>query len=199
MRSPVDVSRPPLKQGLCVRAGRGQLPDDRGAVATEFVILIPIFLTLIFGMVWAGTTFLRYTNLELAAREGARYGATLPTGFPTDADTSGTPASTWFEAIADQVAGASIAPTRICVAYSGLLGSEDANNSGATTSVRYIRESDGSASSGGGTCFIDGHGVQSRRVQVETEGLVPFRGFGFFEGTLRGTATARFEAPYPTD
>jgi hypothetical protein len=179
-----------------VREGRRRAAGDRGAVAAEFVILIPIFLTLVFGMVWAGTTFLRYSNLELAAREGARYGATLPTGFPSDVDTSGAPGTAWFEAVADRVAAASLAPTRICVAYSGLLASDDATS---TTSVRYVREANGAISSGGGTCFTDGHGVESRRVQVETEGRVPMQGYGFFDGTLRGTATARFEAVYPSD
>jgi hypothetical protein len=179
-----------------VREGGRRAGGDSGAVAAEFVILIPIFLTLVFGMVWAGTTYLRYTNLELAAREGARYGATLPTGFPSDADTSGTPGSAWFEAVADRVAAASLGPTRICVTYNGLLGSDDADT---TISVRYIREANGASSSGGGTCFTDGHGVQSRRVQVETEGPVPFGGFGFFDGLLQGNATARFEAVYPSD
>jgi hypothetical protein len=179
-----------------VRDGGRRTARDGGAVAAEFVILIPIFLTLVFGMVWAGTTFLRFTNLELAAREGARYAATLPTGFPSDTDKSGTPGSAWFEAVADRVAAASLSPTRICVTYSGLLGSDGADT---TTSVRYIREPNGTASSGGGTCFPDGHGVESRRVQVETEGPVPFSGFGFADGTLQGSATARFEAVYPAD
>jgi hypothetical protein len=182
-----------------VRTGFVGTGGDRGAVATEFVVLIPIFLTLVFGMVWAGTTFMRYMNLELAAREGARYGATLPTGFPDDTDMSGAPSNDWFEAVADQVQAASLGPTRICVAYSGLLASADADESGVTTDERYVRDSGGVDSFESGTCFTDGRGARSRRVQVETEGLVPFRGFGFFAGTLSGNATARFEAVYPSE
>jgi hypothetical protein len=156
----------------------GTRGDDRGAVATEFVVLIPIFLTMVFGMVWAGTTFLRYMNLELAAREGARYGATLPTGFPDDTDMSGAPDRRLVRSHRRPGPGSVPAPRRICVAYSGLLASDDADESGsrpanATSGTRAVV---GSFESG--TCFDDGRRARSRRVQVETEGPCPSAGSG---------------------
>jgi hypothetical protein len=163
-------------------------------VATEFVLLIPIFFALVMGMAWAGTTFFRYVNVEYAAREGARYGATLPTGFPDDSDESGVPSVAWFEAVAGQAAAGSYGPATVCVSYSGLPGKDGADS---PISVRYDRQPDGTSASSGGTCFTDGRGPDSRRVQVEVLGPVPLRGLGFYDGLLRGTATARFEAVYP--
>jgi Flp pilus assembly protein TadG len=180
----------------------GPWGNDRGAVATEFVILIPIFMTLALGMVWAGTTFFRYVNLELSARDGARYGATLPAGYPDDVDDSGNPSDAWFFAIADAVADSSLGPSEICVAYSGMLGNAvvERDISPGTTSRRYIRLPDGTGSfDADDTCFTDGRGTLPRRVQVQVEGPVPMQGFGFFDGTLRGDAVARFEAVYPED
>jgi hypothetical protein len=166
-------------------------------VAAEFVLLFPLFFAMIMGMVWVGVTFFRYIDVEQAAREGARYGATLPTGHPDDEDDSGNPTTAWFAAIADRAAGASSGRSTVCVAYTGPLGNQTADESGTTTSQRYLRPPGGVGSVGPGVCFDDGRSATLRRVQVEVEGLTPFNGFGFVEGTLRGSATARFEAVYP--
>jgi hypothetical protein len=181
--------------------GRGRGSGDDGVVATEFIVLFPVFSLIVFGMIWAGTTLFRYQNLENAAREGARYGATLPTGFPSDSDTGGTPDLPWFEAIADKAAQASVGSSTICVAYRGLMGNATADGPGGTTiNQRYDRQTDGTVSmTSGAACFPDGRPPTSRRVQVRVEAPVPMQGFGFFDGTLRGTATAIFEAVYPAE
>ena len=51
---------------------------ERGAIAAEFAILIPVFLLLIFGMLQLGLTYQRQEAVHAAAREGARI-ASLPT------------------------------------------------------------------------------------------------------------------------
>lgn len=54
-----------------------------GATAAEFALLIPAFITLVFGVLQVGITFYNYTSLQNAIGEGARE-ATL---FPRRTDT----------------------------------------------------------------------------------------------------------------
>jgi len=60
------------------RAGEPVDRRDRGAVAAEFALMIPVLLMLIFGMVQLGLTYQRQSAVHAAAREGARV-ASLPT------------------------------------------------------------------------------------------------------------------------
>jgi hypothetical protein len=184
-----------------VRVGRYRDSAERGVVATEFIILLPIFLTLVFGMVWAGTTLFRWMNLELAAREGARFAAILPPDFPnSDPDPAGEPSVAWFDAVLDRVEGVSAGASTICVAYVGRPGSQEAEENNVAPIARsYERQPNGTTAPGSGTCFVDNRSATSRRVQVEVTGPVPLQGFGFWSGTLRGDATARFEAVYPRE
>lgn len=47
--------------------------DRRGAVAVEFAIVAPILLALTFGLIELGRAFEMQNQLEVAAREGARF------------------------------------------------------------------------------------------------------------------------------
>ena len=60
------------------RAGNPVGWRERGAVAAEFALMIPILLLLIFGTVQLGLTYQRQSAVHAAAREGARV-ASLPT------------------------------------------------------------------------------------------------------------------------
>jgi hypothetical protein len=187
-------------RGHDVRAGRYRDASERGVVATEFIILVPIFFTLVIGMVWAGTTLFRWVNLELAAREGARFAAILPTDFPNDVVLDGIPSPNWFNAVLDEVDDASLGESTICVAYIGIRGAETAEDISPplTYTGSYVRQPNGSTGPGvEPTCFPSSRGPYSRHVQVQVTGPVPLQGFGFWSGTLRGNATARFEAVYP--
>lgn len=53
------------------RAGRSS-DRDSGAAALEFAIIVPVLLTLIFGMIEFGFVFQAQLALTSAAREGAR-------------------------------------------------------------------------------------------------------------------------------
>jgi hypothetical protein len=187
-------------RGHDVRVGRYRDAGERGVVATEFVILVPIFFTLVIGMVWAGTTLFRWVNLELASREGARFAAILPTDYPNDTNLDGIPSTSWFNAVLDEVDDASLGESTICVAYIGIRGAETAEdvNPPLTFTGSYVRQPDGTTGPGANpTCFPTNRGSYSRHVQVQVTGPVPLQGFGFWSGTLRGDATARFEAVYP--
>jgi Flp pilus assembly protein TadG len=50
--------------------------DERGAVAVEFALIVPVLLTLVFGGIEYGRVFSQLEVLESAAREGARMAAT---------------------------------------------------------------------------------------------------------------------------
>ena len=52
--------------------------NDRGASAVEFALLAPLFFMLTFGLITGAIMLNRQNNLTHSAREGARYGATLP-------------------------------------------------------------------------------------------------------------------------
>ena len=51
--------------------------DEQGTALVEFALILPLVLMLAFGVVTAGLTYNHKIDLTHAAREGARYGATL--------------------------------------------------------------------------------------------------------------------------
>ncbi len=51
---------------------------DAGASAVEFALLLPIFLMLVFGGIYGGIAIDHKIGITQAAREGARFGSTLP-------------------------------------------------------------------------------------------------------------------------
>jgi Flp pilus assembly protein TadG len=52
--------------------------DELGANAVEFALLLPILLMILFGTITGGMLYNQQLTLTQAAREGARYGATMP-------------------------------------------------------------------------------------------------------------------------
>jgi Flp pilus assembly protein TadG len=47
--------------------------NERGAVAVEFALLLPLIVVILFGMTEFGINLSRWEDYESAAREGARY------------------------------------------------------------------------------------------------------------------------------
>jgi Flp pilus assembly protein TadG len=82
-------------------------PRDRGAVAVEFALVLPLFLLLIFGIVQYGWTFYQTQETAQAAREGARIAAVgeLETG----------PLQTY---VANQIVSSSVAASAVTVCFS---------------------------------------------------------------------------------
>jgi Flp pilus assembly protein TadG len=171
-----------LRVGFGLRKQRSER-SERGAVLVEFAIVLPLLLGLVFGMVSFGFWYNTKLNLSTAAREGARYGATLPlSGYATT--------NAWLDAVATATVGAaggqlgsSVASRYTCVAL--------IDTSGTTRRI----DSAGSVSYSTGTsCYADSLGSQSR-VQVVAQRSGTINAVLFNTSvTSSGRAVARFEA-----
>ena len=85
---------------------------ERGAVAVEFALVLPILVMLLMGIVTGGVTYSRAIGLTNAVREGARFGATTSASSPTWAsDTISRVRGTQF----DDGASQSTSSTSVCV------------------------------------------------------------------------------------
>lgn len=152
--------------------------DERGAGLVEFALLLPLFLSLAFGVLTGGTAYNRKLAITTAAREGARYGATLP---------SSTPVGTLLAQVADVTESSGsgelddgTAGRLICVAF--------VSSTGAASKLTRTT----SDASGSGTCFSDGR--TDSRVQVRVERTAEFNVFFFHPTvTLSGRSVARYE------
>src|SRR5215213_9910218 len=87
-------------RSLCVVNGRADR-SERGAVFFEFTLVLPLFLSLILGVYTGGMAYTNKIALVDAVREGARYGASLPTGNAPNALT------TWQASVRDRVVASS--------------------------------------------------------------------------------------------
>jgi Flp pilus assembly protein TadG len=54
---------------------RPKITDEQGQTLTEFAIVLPLFVVLLFGIIQFGITFNNYVTLTDAARAAARKGA----------------------------------------------------------------------------------------------------------------------------
>jgi len=92
--------------------------SDRGASLVEFAIVLPVLMMLLVGMVSAGLAYNQKLDLTHAAREGARYGATLPsTQTFTSGYTSPSP-NTWAYGVRQYVvdrSGGTLTTAQVCV------------------------------------------------------------------------------------
>ena len=72
--------------------GRARRPE-KGAVAVEFALIMPVLVTMLFGMVWTGLAYADHIAVNNAIREGARYGAAA----------DATNGSTWATSVRDRL------------------------------------------------------------------------------------------------
>src|SRR5262249_30993240 len=130
-------------------------PDsERGAALVEFALLIPVFIMLLLGIVSAGTVYNHKLDLVHAAREGARYGATIPKDQCTpDTKCDG---KTWAELVRAVVVDRSdgdVSADQVCVS---LVSGDD----GTPVDATFTTKADGSS------CYDDGNEDTGFRVQV---------------------------------
>jgi Flp pilus assembly protein TadG len=161
--------------------------DERGASLVEFVLVLPILLALLFGMVTGGQALSRDNSLKNAAREGARYGATLPVS----------DMSSWLADVTDVAVGSATGdlddgvPARtVCVAY---VFPDGSTSNDQTT--RLVTAADGTTTETvGSDCFSDGRPGAERRVQVTVSRETDFMVL-FFDKTvtLDAESAVRFE------
>ena len=158
--------------------------DEAGAALVEFALVLPLLMMIVLGMVSAGVGYNRKITMTHAARETARYGATLSVAVPGTLDL-------WldglYQRVVDEATG-TLDPTTpgllICVAYVHEGGSgEDRTRSLSTGLIRADA-----------TCFNDGSRPE-RRVQVRVERDHEFEAL-FWRRTLTIStdAVARYEA-----
>lgn len=152
-------------------------------------MVLPLILMLIVGMVSAAIAYNHQLALSHSAREGGRFGATLPiTNYPNT--------DVWLDAVAQAVGddatgtlGPGVPGRYICVAFvhpSGNLASD--------TTRRRV-ETIGSPVYSDASCFSDGRPDSERRVQVHVQRDTEFS-VAFFSTTLTldSEGVSRFEA-----
>ena len=136
------------------------LTGDEGAALVEFALVFPLLMVLMLGMVSAGVAWNQQLQITHAAREGARYGATVPR------DQAFVPATdTWAKAVSDVTLGRAggeleIDGATICVALvqgsGGSLRVVGTPASPGTPSANYVR----AGTRSGGTWSYSNNGVQ---------------------------------------
>ncbi len=142
-------------------------------------LIMPLLIALLLGTVSSGLTLNDDLQLTHSAREGARYGATVP-----DDQTFGS--GTWAENVRDVVIerfGSGLLTTDVCISL--VLGSP-----GVPLSSDHTTKADGTA------CYDDSSsGVTDARVQVRaTKPATIETGIETFSLTLESTATAKHES-----
>jgi Flp pilus assembly protein TadG len=86
--------------------------DQRGSTLIEFALILPLFAALLLGIVTGGAAYFQKISVVDAAREGARYGASLR----TDAAAGGL--ATWRQNVIDrvvEVSGGQLEAADLCV------------------------------------------------------------------------------------
>lgn len=152
----------------------------------EFALVLPVFLMLLLGMMTGGLAYSRKLSVAQAAREGARFGATLPI-------TASTPMGVWLPRVG-------------ALTISSSDGELESDKPGRYVCIAHVPASGmaskwevtGSASAvvSAGTCLDDDGRAGETRVQVvgsrssRLEALVFSRDL-----TVRSHAVARFESP----
>ncbi len=138
------------------RRGRGRRArGDKGAVIVEFAIIFPVFMLITLGMLTGGITLTHQLSVTQAAREAARYGATVAQGqCAVPANCGGLTWAQLVQSLAVQRAGGDVTTANVCVALVSGVGS-------APTAV------DSSHIAGGTTrCYVDNSADTGLRVQV---------------------------------
>src|SRR5579884_3283727 len=160
--------------------------SERGTALVEFALVLPLVLMLAFGVMTAGITYNHKIDLTHAAREGARYGATL-----AELQCSGSPnpcgTQTWAEVVQSVVvqrAAGDLTAAQVCVA---LVSGSPAAPIASSFTVN--------SPNADGTCYNDGNVDPSKRVQVGiTKTGDSINGIVFrIPVTLTSQATEKFE------
>ena len=168
-----------------IRTDRAE-SNERGAALVEFALLLPILAMIVFGALTAGMAYNHKMDLTHAAREGARYGATVPEAQCTPVANCG--GLNWDELVQSVVAERSfgaVTASQVCVALVSGSASPPAPI-GAT----YTTKTDNTA------CYDDGSGDTGKRVQVYIRKTDDKIDAVLFKAniTLTSKATAKFES-----
>ncbi len=185
----------------------GKSRCESGAALVEFALIVPVFMMLVLGTFTGGQAYGTKQSVTAAAREGSRYGATLP----LTVDSSCNPVAggsiqvdNWLKCVSDLTVRAASGdlnvgqPGRyVCVSY------VTGGSSTTATKSRYVSDSGGSEQVNTSTsdCFTlngltaDGLGTTAPRVQVVTQRTKTLQWLVASTSlTLRGSQVTLFEA-----
>lgn len=152
---------------------------EHGAALVEFALALPILVALLLGTVTSGLALNDDMQLTHSAREGARYGATIP-------DDETFASGTWAENVRDIVVdrfGGDLTTSDVCVAL-------------VSASPPVPLSASHTTDAGGNACYDDSSsGITDARVQVTAElDAVIETGFVTLDFTLESEATAKHES-----
>ncbi len=186
----------------CADEGQSEAPGrrrralgTRGAALVELAIALPVLFALLLGITTAGLSYSRKISVDAAARDAARYGATLPvSNYSGLAGSAG-----WLAAVAAQAQqsgvndlATSVPGLSICVAYVYPNGTATTDSNAV-----LVRTGSGDTYSTGtnATCFADGLAASMRRVQVLVRRQSSIEAVVFSTTvSLSAQGLARFEA-----
>jgi Flp pilus assembly protein TadG len=144
----------------------------------EFALILPVFMAIVLGMFTGGIAYNTKQGLTSGAREGSRYGATLPVLSSPCASASGaTNLDQWLKCVSDITVNAAAGELTansggrtVCVAY---VNDGTSTGSNDVTKFREVTDSGGSevVATGSTDCFarysLAADGLTGkRRVQV---------------------------------
>lgn len=161
---------------------------EEGAVFLEIALMLPLLLTLLLGITTSGMAINTTNSLNNAAREAARFGATL----------SNDNIILWLNQVADVAidsASGELADGSqgryVCVAF---VYPDGTSGSGEETARLVIDEAGTKTIILGQSCYPDDRPEDERRVQVLLEREADLQ-FVFFDSTvtLEGQTTVVFE------
>ena len=156
---------------------------ERGAVLVELALVVPLFLTLVLGLISTGIVYNHKLDLVHAAREGARYGATVPVQQCTpNTKCSGKSWAQLVQTVVVQRSDGDVTASQVCVALVS-------GSTGAPIDTTFTTKSDGTS------CYDDGNADTAARVQVRIQRSGDSINAAFFKipVTLTTTANAKFE------
>jgi Flp pilus assembly protein TadG len=146
--------RPAIGEGCSQARRRAGRDRERGSALVEFALVLPVFAMLIFGAFSGAMAYNAKQSIVYAAREGARYGATIPQSQCTPTSNCG--GKTWAQLVQAVVVSRSngaVSTGDVCVAL--VTGSPV-----TVASAPFTTKSDGTA------CYSDSSGDTTARVQV---------------------------------
>lgn len=156
--------------------------NEHGAATVEFALLAILLFMLIFGGISAAISISQANALQTAAREGVRFGATLPT-----ADTAAGLDDIISVAISAATGdlGTSVPGRRICASF----------GDGSAWISRTLTGTATTPVTGSASCFTDGRPAGGEeRVQVVVERDTTIEAIVFStDVTISGEAVARYE------
>ena len=177
-------------QATCRARLRRWAQDESGAGLIEFAIILPVLVMLLLGIITGGNAYQEKLSLTNGAREGARYGATLPVDNFTSINLWLDDLSVVAAGAVDDGLGSGVDGRVVCVAY--------VYPNGSATNDRTTRRrvtGTGTAAYSNSTCFTDGRPVAERRIQVMLARSSEIDAALFTVPlTLTGKSVARFEA-----